>query len=138
MEYRLKPDRKYAGLYTAVSLVFVVLSLFALYMSFQSGDMSKTVYALIYTAFSLLALFISYNNLVKCLTFNNINFTFDGKTYTYQQIERIDAHGGKYGRVFYKICIEGKMLYTFEKDYDGAKEFLYYLNFYNVPGTPRE
>lgn len=137
MEYKLKPDRKYAGIYTAVSLVFVALSLFALYTSFQSGDI-KTEVALIYTAFSLLALLVSYNNLVKCLTYNNINFTFDGKTYTYQQIERIDAHGGKYGRVFYKIYIEGKMFYTFEKDYDGAKEFLYYLNFYNVPGTPRE
>ena len=37
-----------------------------------------------------------------------------------------------------KIYIDGKRFYTFEKNYEDAKEFLYYLDFYKVPGTPRE
>lgn len=138
MEYQLKPNRIHAGMLTVASLGLFLMSLYALYTSFRLGDMFKTVFAAVYTALGLLALLVSYNNLVKCLTFNNINFTFDGKTYTYQQIERIDSHGGRYGRVFYKIYIDGKRFYTFEKNYEGAKEFLYYLDFYKVPGTPRE
>ena len=78
-----------------------------------------------------------YNSTVRPLTFNNINFTFKGKTYTYQQIEKIKLIGGRFGSVSYMIYIDGKKLYTFDDEYEGAKEFMYYLDFYKVPGTPR-
>lgn len=78
-----------------------------------------------------------YNNTARPLTFNNISFTYKGKTYTYQQIEKIKLIGSRFGSVAYEIRIDGKSLYAFDDEYEGAKEFMYYLNFYNVPGTPR-
>lgn len=78
-----------------------------------------------------------YNSIARPLTFNNVNFTFKGKTYTYNQIEKIKSRGNKFGNISLEIHIDGKRLYTFDDEYDGAKEFVYYLNFYNVPGTPR-
>ena len=78
-----------------------------------------------------------YNSAVRPLTFNKDSFTFKGKTYTYHQIEKIKIRIKGYYSVFYDIRVGGKRLYTFDDKYEGSKEFLYYLNSYNVPGTPR-
>jgi len=78
-----------------------------------------------------------YNSTVNPLAFNKDNFTFKGKTYTYHQIEKIKIRSKGYYNVFYDIRVDDKRLYTFDDKYEGAKEFLYYLNSYNVPGTPR-
>lgn len=78
-----------------------------------------------------------YNSTVKALGFNNTEFTYKEKTYSYRQIEKIKIRSGRLGSVSYEIRIDDKKLYVFDNEYEGAKEFLYYLNAYNVPGTPR-
>lgn len=78
-----------------------------------------------------------YDSTIIPLTFNNINFTFKGKTYTYHQIEEIKLRSGRYGSIAFEIRVHGKKLYSFDNEYEGAKEFMHYLNFYEVPGTPR-
>lgn len=78
-----------------------------------------------------------YNSTVKALSFNDTEFTYKGKTYSYRQIEKIKIRSGRLGSVSYEIRIDDKKLYVFDNEYEGAKEFLYYLNYYNVPGTPR-
>ncbi len=137
MNYELKAPKVKHGVLTVASALYLIVAVAGLYMCIQSGDMMKLVFAFCYIAIGLTAFLICYNNMTKCLTFNNVSLTFDGKEYTYQQIERIDTHGGRYGRVYYDIYIDGKRFYTFEKDYTGAREFFYYLDFYKVPGAPR-
>lgn len=79
----------------------------------------------------------AYNSTVKALSFNDTEFTYKEKTYSYRQIEKIKIRSGRLGSVSYEIRIDDKKLYVFDNEYEGAKEFLYYLNYYNVPGTPR-
>ena len=78
-----------------------------------------------------------YNSTVKALTFNKDSFTFKGRTYTYHQIEKIKLRSKNHFSVYYMIYVDDKRLYIFDDKYEGAKEFMYYLNLYNVPGTPR-
>lgn len=78
-----------------------------------------------------------YNSTAKSLTFNKDNFTFKGKTYTYHQIEKIKLRSKNHFSVYYIIYVDDKRLYSFDDKFEGAKEFLHYLNAYNVPGTPR-
>ena len=78
-----------------------------------------------------------YNSTVKALTFNKDSFTFKGRTYTYHQIEKIKLRSKNHFSVYYMIYVDDKRLYIFDDKYEGAKEFLYYLDFYKVPGTPR-
>lgn len=94
------------------------------------------VIVLIIAVLVVLAISI-YNSIARPLTFNNVSFTFKGKTYTYHQIEKIKIRGGRFGSISFEIRVDGKSLYIFDDEYEGAKEFMYYLDFYNVPGTPR-
>lgn len=137
MQYQLKAPKASHTVFTVLSTVLFVAALTGAYISFQTGNMMKLIFAFSYVILGGLAFLVSFNNLTKCLTFNNVSLTFDGKTYSYGQIERIGAHGGRHGRIFYTVYIDGKKFYTFEKNYTGAKEFFYYLDFYKVPGAPR-
>lgn len=91
------------------------------------------VAAVLFAAVGIYGLAVNINNLRKSLSFNNVGFTVDGVTYTYQQIENIAAHGGRYGDIFYRIIVDGENVYTFEGTYEGIREFLYYINYYKVP-----
>ena len=76
------------------------------------------------------------------LTFNNVNFTVNGVTYTYAQIEKVrfgttSMPIGRYRSVpTFQIYVNGKSVYNYNEIYEGFKEFHYYLDYYKVPVTP--
>ncbi len=83
-----------------------------------------------------LSIVVIRKNLFRQVTFNNTHFTFRDCTYTYQQIEKVKIRGGKYGRIFYYVTVNGKCLFVYEAYYEGAKEFQFYLDYYKVPIAP--
>lgn len=131
-----------------LSILFFLIPVLMLFLPYAYYEMSlpynlfdiESIIVIIMCVLGVLLAFYGfrfiYNSTAKALTFNNVNFTYKDKTYTYQQIEKIKIRWERFG-ISYEICIGGEDLYSFDEDYYGAEEFLYYLNFYNVPGTPR-
>lgn len=137
MNYELKMTKgsKVVGVF--LSLILLALGGVIVYLSVKAKD---TV-VLIMSAVAIIAVIYTvafvFSNNAKSLVFNNVNFYLKGRTYTYQQIEKIGIYGGTFGSVAYEVYVDGKKIYSFTMDYEGAKEFMYYLDFYKVPGTPR-
>lgn len=143
MEYKLKSDtfNKAFMLIMCVLLSAGVVGFIYRALSERSSDieliMMNIGVSLIFFVLVLYLWFYTYNNVLKEITFNNVNFTCNGVTYTYQQIEEIRIATSRRHRVHYVIYVAGKNVFTFDKRYQGAREFMYYLDFYKVPGTPR-
>ena len=133
MQYELKSQGKRHPLKLAAAVFVLLLGLAALFVSFSMGETYKIIMSMIFVALGIWGIALQFNSIVKSLSFNNVNFTFEDRTFTYQQIEKVQIHGGRYGEVYYGIFVGGEKIYTFEASYQGAREFLFYLDYYKVP-----
>ncbi len=149
MEQKLKMSASRAVVLVILLLVVLAVDAYVIYecivngmffSSFELFDFSFVTGIVIFVVCLFVEVYgivLIYNSTVKALTFDDKRFTYKGKTYGYHKIESIKIIGGRFGRVSYKICVDGINLYIFDNEYEGATDFLAYLNFYNVPGTPR-
>lgn len=145
MEQKLKISTSRAIVGAVLGLILVAIGIGTVYYGLMHPEMfvfGFDVFSFVLIIVSIIAMVVVvamslYDSAIRPLSFNNVNFTFKGKTYAYHQIEEIRLYGGRFGSVSYMIYIDGKKLYTFDDEYEGAKEFMYYLDFYKVLGTPR-
>lgn len=149
MEQKLKMRTSRAVVLASLLLVVLVLDVYLIYefivnyIFFSDFDVFDFNFVTCVVAIAtglfveLYGIILIYNSTVKALTFDDKRFTYKGKTYGYHKIENVKIIGGRFEKVSYKICVDGKNLYIFDNEYEGATDFLTCLNFHKVAGTPR-
>ena len=145
MEQKLKMSTGRAVVGAVLGVILAAIGIGTVYFGLthpETFDFGVDIFSFVLVIVLIIAVIVVlaksiYDSVSRPLTFNNVNFTFKGRTYTYHQIEKIKIRGGRYGTVSFEVIVDGKRLYGFDDEYEGAKEFMYYLDFYKVPGTPR-
>ncbi len=135
MQYELKANKVRVVISLVLSAATFIVSFIAI---IKTGKTNMQLYS-VFIAVCAAAMFIALlKDLKRRIAFNKTGFYFKGKTYVYEQIEKISVYAAHHGQVSYSVHIDGKRAFVFDKHFDGADEFLRFLNAHNVPGTPRD
>lgn len=70
------------------------------------------------------------------LTFTPDHFEVRGQTYSYSQIERLETEIRRRRMTYYNIYVDGVAIFSFERDYENAREFFQILEKNGISLSP--
>lgn len=139
MEYTLRTGNKTKYiLLAAVSFIVMLVGIWLLVDNISSGLVTMedilglVIIPLGCVGIGIYGLAINLGSLIKKLHFGDEGFTVRGAFYTYQQIDCVRLHGGRYGAVYYTVFVNGKSVFIFEGTDIGADKILDYLKQHEV------
>ncbi|MBE6772740.1 MAG: hypothetical protein E7544_00805 [Ruminococcaceae bacterium] len=122
---------------TIVGLAFAFLGIVGIilnYFIFEDRD-NQFASILCILIGGLFAVYGYHEYTTNHLAFTPSHFEVRGQTYSYSQIERLETKIRK-RMTYYSICVNGVAIFTFERDYENAKEFFETLERNGVSLSP--
>lgn len=118
-------------IFTFIGIVGIILNYFIFEdRDIQFGSLSCLVVGLWFAVFGYQAYRTNH------LTFTPSHFEVRGQTYSYSQIERLETEIRRRWVTYYNIYVDGVAIFSFERDYENAKEFFETLERNGVSLSP--
>lgn len=123
---------------TIVGLAFAFLGIVGIilnYFIFEDRD-NQFASILCILIGGLFAVYGYHEYTTNHLTFTPAHFEVRGQTYSYSQIERLETEIRRRRVTYYNIYVDGVAIFSFERDYENAKEFFETLEKNGVSLSP--